>query len=217
MLPERDEQVRRTRATYDRIGRDYQVANAEIPDSVRDSMDRFQAALPLRARVADVGCGPGRDLRELQRRGLVCVGFDLSFGMLQAATTTSSSDSGQAPSPFTVADMGALPVRAASLQGIWCAASLLHVPRDRTGSTLREFARVLASHGIVHLSIAEGSDEGMRPARYGDGGPLWFVERTESEIGAALDAAGFEVHSIARSVSHRRWLTLLCSKGSHNG
>jgi SAM-dependent methyltransferase len=187
-----------TRATYDDVGQLYADANREVPQSVRDSLDLFVAALPPTAVVADIGCGPGRDLAELRARGVTVFGFDLSWGMLRAG-----------PMPAVVqADMTRLPVRSAALDGIWCAASFLHVPRELGAATLAGFARVVRTGGVLHLSVAEGSAEGVEPARYGSNGDLWVVQRDEAELRRDLASAGFSVTTLSRSESHRRWLTL---------
>jgi SAM-dependent methyltransferase len=190
--------VETTRATYDGVGEMYAAANREVPDSVRESLVRFLAGLPSDAVVADVGCGPGRDLAELRARGVTAFGFDLSWGMLRSAKATG----------VVQADMTRLPVRTAALDGVWCAAAFLHVPRGLSAQTLAGFARVVKPGGRLHLSVAEGGAEGIEQARYGVAGDLWVVQREEAELRHDLDAVGFTVTSVNRSESHRRWITL---------
>ncbi len=187
-----------TRATYDGIGAAYATVNRELPETVVASMERFVASLPAGGVVADVGCGPGRDLAALRDRGLRAFGFDLSTGMLRAARSGG----------LVCADMTRLPIRDRSLDGVWCAASFLHVPRELSLATIRGFAQVLRPRGVLHLSVAEGRREGIEQASLGDHDELWVVQRTEDEIRSALSAAGFVVISVDRSASHRRWLTI---------
>ena len=193
-----------TRATYDDAGDLYAAANREVPESVRESLDRFLAGLPPSAVVADVGCGPGRDLAELRARGVTAFGFDLSWGMLRAADATG----------VVQADMTRLPVRTAALDGIWCAAAFLHVPRELDAQTLAGFARVVRPGGMLHLSVAEGAAEGIERARYGVSGDLWVVQREEAVLRHDLASAGFTVKSVNRSESHRRWLTIGAVRGN---
>lgn len=192
-----DRLVARNRATYDNIGDGYAALNAEIPDSVRESLDRFLGHLPAGAVVADVGCGPGRDLAELRRRGLAAYGFDLTMGMLRAGHLSGVVQS----------DMVRLPIRTGSLDGLWCAAAFLHVPRDLSEQTLDGFSRVLRRGAILHLSVAEGSGDEFQRARLGRGDELWVVHHEEKPLARMLRAQGFTVTSVDRSESHRRWLT----------
>ena len=188
-----------TRETYDAIGDAYAAANADLPESVLEAMAAFVAALPTHAVVADVGCGPGRDLAELRRRGLRAVGFDLSLGMLRAG--------GQ--SGVAVANMTRpLPVASRSLDGIWCAAAFLHVPRELASSTLAIFGGVLKVGGVLHLSVSEGEGEGLERDPYLEAGVRWFVHHTEADLLNLLAEHSYVVRQIRRSESRRRWLTI---------
>src|SRR6478609_11792521 len=109
----RDERVETTRATYDEIAETYADANRQVPDTVWVSLGRFLESLRPGGIVADVGCGPGRDLAELRVGGATAFGFDLSLGMLRA---------GQGDG-LVQADMRALPIGTAVLDGLWCAAA----------------------------------------------------------------------------------------------
>ena len=55
---------------------------------------------------------------------------------------------GQAlPGRLMQADLRSVPLAAASLDGIWCCAAMLHVPEDQTMMVLNEFRRVLRPGG----------------------------------------------------------------------
>lgn len=194
----RDEQVDTTRTTYDRIAADYAAANREVPDTVRASLRRFLDGLPLGAWVADVGCGPGRDLAELRAGGARAFGFDLSMGMLRAG--------GHAG--VVQADMRALPIGPACLDGLWCAAAFLHVPAAEAPSVLAAFACALRPGGLLHLSVSEGQGQGVEPRSYDTVAPRLIVQYDEGELVPLLSRVGFEVTSMDRSESHRRWLTV---------
>jgi SAM-dependent methyltransferase len=186
------------RSTYDEIGVGYAELNRELPQSVIDSMDRFTAALPAGSVVADVGCGPGRDLAELRRRGLRVIGLDLSIGMLRAGGHPGVAQ----------ADMTTLPIASAALDGLWCAAAFLHIPRELSGVTLDGFARILRPGGRLHLSVQEGDGDEVRQARLGRGQDLYYVLHQEEDLTALLSASGFVVDTVHRSEAERRWLTL---------
>jgi SAM-dependent methyltransferase len=86
--------------------------------------------------VLDVGCGNGRYLAELRRRGIDAVGCDLSPGMLAAA----------APHPRLVnADVTALPFPADAFDVVLALHMLYHVTDRRAAAT--EMRRVLKPGG----------------------------------------------------------------------
>lgn len=190
--------VETNRATYDEVAVAYAELNLELPQSVIESMDRFVAALPTEAVVADVGCGPCRDLTALRARGLTVLGFDLSIGMLRAGGT----------SGLVEADMTRLPIGSGTVDGVWCAAAFLHVPRELSSPTLAEFARVLRPGGALHLSVAEGEGDEIQQARLGRGSDLFVVHHQEDGLTEMLSVNGFLVKSVDRSESMRRWLTI---------
>jgi SAM-dependent methyltransferase len=193
-----EELVGTTRATYDLIAAEYAAANREVPASVRESLDRFLTALVPDGVVADVGCGPGRDLAELRRGGARAFGFDLSLGMLRAGRHAG----------VVQAEMSRLPIRTASLDGLWCAAAFLHIPRRRGPSVMAEFARTTRPGGVLHLSVSEGEGQAAEPRSYGVVATRLFVHHDQGELMDLLPEVGFEVTSVHRSESHRRWLTI---------
>jgi len=102
--------------------------------------------------VIDLACGTGDLARDLAARHLVPVGVDLSFGMLAAAP---------APFPRLQADGAALPLPAASVDGVTCGFALRNFT-DLQG-TLDELARVLREGGrMALLEVAEPPNPVMR-------------------------------------------------------
>ncbi|MEU3731691.1 class I SAM-dependent methyltransferase [Streptomyces sp. NPDC033538] len=108
------------------------------------------AELRLRegAYVLDAGCGTGRALPPLRAAvgpsGLV-VGADLTPGMLQAAVRAGRDRDGR----LLLADVAALPLRSRSLDAVFAAGLVAHLP-DPAGN-LRELARVVRPGGTLAL------------------------------------------------------------------
>jgi ubiquinone/menaquinone biosynthesis C-methylase UbiE len=103
------------------------------------------------------------------------------------------------------ADLRALPIRASTLDGIWCCAALLHVPEDDTLSVLREFRRTLTSGGVLALATALGDGARFEPVPYAPGEQRWFAYRTAGTLADQLRSAGFTTRSSTRVTSHRDW------------
>ncbi|MEU1254478.1 methyltransferase domain-containing protein [Streptomyces chartreusis] len=108
------------------------------------------AELGLRegARVLDAGCGTGRALPPLRDAvgpsGLV-LGADLTPAMLEAAARAGRDADGL----LLLADVSALPVRSESLDAVFAAGLIAHLPNP--AENLRELARVVRPGGTLAL------------------------------------------------------------------
>jgi SAM-dependent methyltransferase len=165
----------------------------------------FAGALPARGRAADVGCGPGRDTRLLRAAGLRVTGFDLSAAQLRAGGLEGVAQ----------ADMRALPIQSSTVDGVWCQAALLHLPRELAPDAIAEFARVTRENGALLLTVAEGDFEGYQSTEKYANRDLrrWFTYHREPDLRALLTAAGYRVTDAHRHTSNRDWLTLYASLG----
>ncbi|MEU6353394.1 class I SAM-dependent methyltransferase [Streptomyces sp. NPDC047072] len=108
------------------------------------------AELGLRAgdRVLDAGCGTGRALAPLRTAvgaSGVVVGADLTPAMLQAAVRAGRDRDGR----LLLADVAALPLRSGSLDAVFGAGLISHLPRP--ADNLRELARVVRPGGVLAL------------------------------------------------------------------
>lgn len=113
---------------------------------------RFESRLTPQARVLDLGCGAGRDLRRFAAQGFTVIGIDRSYPLTRIARDFS----GQAVS---VADACALPFRDGCFDAVWTLATLVHIPRDAVARSLVELHRVLRSGGIAFTSVKQGRGE----------------------------------------------------------
>lgn len=108
------------------------------------------AELGLRegARVLDAGCGTGRALTPLRAAvgpSGVVVGADLTPAMLEAAVRAGRDRDGQ----LLLADVAALPVRSESLDAVFAAGLIAHLPHP--AANLRELARAVRPGGTLAL------------------------------------------------------------------
>ncbi len=77
--------VAATRASYDRVAGDYAARTAQVSAPLAAWRSGFCDLLPAAALIADLGCGPGRDLAVFSHAGMVAVGVDASEQMLRLA------------------------------------------------------------------------------------------------------------------------------------
>ncbi|MPY58871.1 class I SAM-dependent methyltransferase [Streptomyces spongiae] len=149
--------------------------------------------LGLRAgdRVLDAGCGTGRALPPLRAAvgpSGVVLGADLTPAMLQAATRAGRDRDGQ----LLLADVSALPLRTESLDAVFAAGLIAHLPAP--AENLRELARVVRPGGILALFHSIGRAAlAARQGRQLTPDDL----RAEANLGPLLAGSGWRMTSYA--------------------
>ena len=151
---------------------------------VKRSMDLFVKYLKPGSKVLDIGCGPGRDTKELSSRGFNVTGVDFSEEMLKIAKTHFSGGN------FMQMDMLDLKFPDNYFDGIWAMASFLNIKKKDSLSTLKGFFRVLNEDGILAMAVKKGDGE-IHEAE--DGETRLFSLYSESELNDFLKRAGFYV------------------------
>jgi ubiquinone/menaquinone biosynthesis C-methylase UbiE len=191
----------RVQAAYDRIA----PAFAERVRGQRQSLAPLLEAVAARvgpgAAVLDLGCGPGYDTARLAELGVRAVGGDLSGGMLAQARLATGR-------PLVQLDLGKLPFHAGSFAGVWCIASLLHVPKAEAPAALAEVRRVLRPGGVLALAMQEGEGEEWN-AGHVEGVLRFFARYSADEMAGLLEGAGFRVLEQERERVGRMWLRYL--------
>lgn len=190
-----DDWLTDTRTSYDTVAVDY-------ADRVRDAITRHRylcGALALfaesvhaagRGPVADIGCGPGQVTAHLHKLGVDAFGVDLSPGMI----TTARRDH---PGPrFEVGSMTELDLPAASLAGLLCWQSLIHIPDDAVPKVFGHFHRVLRPGGPLQLLFHVGTGSELKKQGYGGHPMKVHVHRRQpDQVTTWLHDAGFEVEA----------------------
>lgn len=197
------EAIAETHQTYDLISAEFaERTERPWPEVVR-RVSHLVSVLPAAGVVADVGCGFGRDVALLRAHGLRVLGLDLSIAQLRARNCPG----------LVQADMRLLPLRAESVDAVWCQAALLHLPRAVVPEVLADFGRVVRSGGALSMSVVEGDGEGFRIAsNYGSDRRRWFTLYREPELTALLVAAGFTVHQTGLQRVRGDWLFLYATR-----
>jgi len=196
----------RIAAAYDHIAADYAVINAAMPPNLAELATRFLARLGPDARVLDVGCGAGRDMAWMEARGATVTGIDLSTGMLARAREIVQGE-------LLEMDMRHLDLPGGHFDGVWCCASLLHLPKTQAPIALTAMRRVLVPGGTLYLGVQEGEGQVWESAPYGSVERL-FARYTSPEAEMLLSNAGYAVIKRGSSpAGARRWLNFLATAG----
>ncbi|MFJ3759426.1 class I SAM-dependent methyltransferase [Streptomyces sp. NPDC090080] len=156
-------------------------------------------------RVLDAGCGTGRALPPLRTAvgpsGQV-LGLDLTPAMLQAAVRAGRHRDGR----LVLADVAALPVRSESLDAVFAAGLIAHLPQP--GRNLRELARVVRPggrlalfHPIGRAALAARQGRRITPDDL----------RAEGNLGPLLAGSGWRMTSYADEDA--RFLALAVREG----
>ena len=113
--------------------------------------EAFLSRLPPGAAILDAGCGSGRDAREFAERGHTVTAFDASAQLASLA----SRHCGVEVAVRSLAEVDEVD----AYDGIWCCASLLHVPAAEMQSVLARLWRALRADGCMYVSFKLGKGE----------------------------------------------------------
>ena len=149
------------------------------------------------ARILDLGCGPGRDLKALRLRGQDPVGLDGCPAFVEMARAHSGCE-------VWLQDFLRLALPPRAFNAIYANATLFHVPRGELPRVLSELRASLTEQGLLFASIPRGDDvEGWSGSRYG----VWHS--IESWRGFLIAAGFVELESFLRPddlpPEERRW------------
>jgi len=154
-----------------------------------------------RPRVLDAGCGDGRNLIYLLRRGFTCFGIDRDPGAIERVRAIAAQLAPDLPlQNFRTGELDRLPWDAASLDAVVCSA-VLHFASDLAhfDRIVEELWRVLAPDGMLfarlasNIGLEDAVGAGGRRTRLPDGSERFVVdeaillERTRQLGGQLLD------------------------------
>ena len=168
---------------------------------------KFASLCPDRGLVLDYGCGIGTDLLWLKAQGFEVAGMDGTPAFLKRAARRCPKAN------LHEVRFESVQLPDSSYDGIWCRASLLHVPPEELGRHLWMFRTALRPGGILGLTLAWGrgasftDDSDWIPGRY-------VVAYQKAQVLAWFSRGGWELHG-ATVVSHDgrdgRWVQILAS------
>jgi SAM-dependent methyltransferase len=144
---------RNTIAAYDAAASDYarDWHGQPPPTDLHAIVRRFFRP----GRVADVGCGSGREVSFLAAAGFDAIGYDASDALLAEA---------QRRYPALRFERAVLPglegVPEDAFDNVLCETVIMHLPREAIAPAARKLAALLKPGGILYLSwrVTEGAD-----------------------------------------------------------
>nr|WP_246284095.1 methyltransferase domain-containing protein [Nocardioides perillae] len=200
-----------TVGSYEESAAAFAAATAEPTALLREQVDAFAARVGPGARVLEVGSGGGRDARLLEQRGVSVRRTDVSAAFVALLRAAGHEADQLDPLVDPLADPLAPDT---AYDGVWAAASLLHVARGDLPQVLSRLAAATREGGALHLSVKEG--DGERWSTHGAvGGPRLFTLWREPALRSAVESAGWVPTAVLRQPGARgeRWLALSARRG----
>ena len=154
-----------------------QFFESTVAVDMAEIRDRFTALLPEHGAVLDAGCGSGRDAKAFAEQGFQVEAFDASPELAALA----SQHSGLPVKVLRFQELDAV----ARYDGIWCCASLLHVPLMELPEVFRRLAQALKAGGVLYASFKYGQGEREDNGRV-------FTDMCEGEIAGMLRENGVD-------------------------
>lgn len=192
---------RQTALYYDENAAGY--VDATLGLSMERPLEAFAHRLDAGARVLDVGCGSGRDLKSLGARGFKPIGLDVSESLIRYARRVSGC-------PVVVADMLDLPFADGSFAGAWASASILHITRRDMPRALGEIRRVVKNGGVFFGSLKLGTGDARTP----DNRYFTYVMPAEWHdmlVSAGFDNIDIEYDNAPSARTGEKWIRSLAS------
>jgi SAM-dependent methyltransferase len=144
--------------------------------------------LPPEAFILDVGCGSGRDLLWMKKRGFDVIGFERSDGLAELARDNVGCEVIQGD--FETYDFSSIFVDAIMLVG-----AMVHVPRERFSEVFKNITASISRRGNVLITLKQGSRDRT------DADNRIFYLWEDPKARELFDTLGFKVCDFFTSVS----------------
>lgn len=117
----------------------------------------FLPLIPKHGHILDAGCGSARDAMYFKQQGFTVSAFDASENIAKLASNYLQ----QAVEVKTFQQLNCTNV----YDGIWCCASLLHVPKVELQQVFLKLQNALKPNGVLYVSFKYGTQERVHNGR----------------------------------------------------
>ena len=117
----------------------------------------FLPLIPKHGHILDAGCGSARDAMYFKQQGFTVSAFDASENIAKLASNyLQQTVDVKAFQQFSCTNM---------YDGIWCCASLLHVPKVELPQVFLKLQNALKPNGVLYVSFKYGTQERVHNGR----------------------------------------------------
>lgn len=195
----------KTISTYDQSAKELAAFMRGI-DSHADDIQRALelAGHPNHAYVVEIGCGDGRDAKEITKHVKSYIGFDPSAGLLALAPQSLPN------CLFVQADALSF-TYPGNIDVIFAFASLLHSPREELRDILAKIHASLKDGGILYLILKERDkyEKVQQKDRFGERVFYYYNAPLVVEMAGGSFTKVYEEH---RVIGNTNWFTLALQK-----
>ncbi len=171
---------------------------------MREIYQRFLPLLPVEGYILDAGCGSGRDSRYFLLEGYRVEAFDASKEM--AALASMHID--QEVKCLSFDEINDIEV----YDGIWAAASLLHLPFSELSKTFEHLTTTLKDGGIFYASFKYGENEYNKEGRHFTPLNQKSIKTLFSQINTLQLLEIWLSDDVRQERKGEKWLNLLAKK-----
>lgn len=150
-----------------------------------ENFDYFKELLPS-GRILEVGCGAGRDAQELIKIGYDYHGIDITAKLIESARKLNPDGNFEEANLYDFHSDE-------PFDGFWCAAVLIHLPKDRIDEALQAIKRNLKSRAIGFIAMKAGVGEMVEVRPELDDAEFLFTYYENDEFKGVLSRNGLEV------------------------
>lgn len=159
----------------------------------------FLSLIPIGGKILDASCTTGEDSVIFMNRGYEVVAMDGAIEMCQLA----GEYLGEEVDHIQFQEVDFAPI----FDGIWAAASLVHVPSYEIQSVLQKLKKGLTPNGILYASFKYSDFEGPRNGRY-------YLDLTPKKADPIFQQSGFtplKIWPTQSPTSPEKWLNILAT------
>ena len=184
-----------TRKAYNKLAKDYEKKFEEyFKKHLENEVNAFTKKLPRKAKILDLGSGPGTHALAFKQHGFRPVCIDISPKMVALCQTKGLV--------ATVGDFEKLEFPPNSFDAVWAYTSLLHTTKDKLPEILENIHKILKPKGMFAIAMKEGSGEDFKVSDKDNKSRRWFALYNNKELKSHLKQAGFRPISSSRTVVH---------------